>query len=83
METRAHHIAVGAFVLLLMVAAAAFVIWISKFQAQAEYARYDILIDDDDVFEKRVGGERRHGGILGLAFDDLFNGYIANESASS
>jgi len=62
METRAHHVAVGAFVLLLMVAAAVFVIWISKFQGQAELARYDILIDDD-VTGLQVDGPVRYRGV--------------------
>jgi phospholipid/cholesterol/gamma-HCH transport system substrate-binding protein len=62
METRAHHVAVGAFVLLLMVGAAAFVIWISKFQAEAEYARYDVLIADD-VTGLQVDGPVRYRGV--------------------
>lgn len=63
METRAHHVAVGAFVLLLLIAAAAFVIWISKFSAEAEYVRYDILINDD-VTGLQVDGPVRFRGVV-------------------
>lgn len=63
METRAHHIAVGAFVLLLMAGAAAFVIWISKYDAETEYAYYDLLIDDD-VTGLQVDGPVRYRGVV-------------------
>jgi len=63
METRAHHIAVGAFVLLLMAGAAIFVVWISKYQAEAEYAYYDLLIDDD-VTGLSVDGPVRYRGVV-------------------
>jgi phospholipid/cholesterol/gamma-HCH transport system substrate-binding protein len=65
METRAHHVAVGAFVLLLLVGAAAFVIWISKFQGQTEFAYYDILTEDDVTGLQVDGPVRYHGVTVG------------------
>jgi len=46
METRASHIAVGTFVLLLLLGLAGFVVWISKFQTEADLKRYDILFEE-------------------------------------
>lgn len=46
METRASHIAVGTFVLLLLLGVAGFVVWISKFQTEADLKRYDILFQE-------------------------------------
>jgi len=46
METRASHIAVGTFVLLLLLGLAGFVVWISKFQTEADLKRYDILFQE-------------------------------------
>jgi phospholipid/cholesterol/gamma-HCH transport system substrate-binding protein len=46
METRASHIAVGTFVLLLLLGLAGFVVWISKFQTEADLQRYDILFEE-------------------------------------
>src|SRR5262245_22789026 len=46
METRASHIAVGTFVLLLLLGLAGFVVWISKFQTTENLTRYDILFEE-------------------------------------
>jgi phospholipid/cholesterol/gamma-HCH transport system substrate-binding protein len=46
METRASHIAVGAFVLLLVLGITGFVVWITKFQTETNLARYDILFEE-------------------------------------
>jgi phospholipid/cholesterol/gamma-HCH transport system substrate-binding protein len=46
METRASHIAVGAFVLLLLLGLVGFVVWISKFRTEDNLARYDILFEE-------------------------------------
>lgn len=62
METRAHHLAVGTFVLVLLAALAGFVVWIGKFQAQASYAYYDILFGDD-VTGLSVDGPVRYRGV--------------------
>jgi phospholipid/cholesterol/gamma-HCH transport system substrate-binding protein len=69
METRASHIAVGAFVLLLLAGAVAFVIWIGKFQTQTQFARYDILFDGS-VTGLEVDGTVRYRGIgVGRVYD--------------
>ena len=46
METRASHVAVGTFVLLLLLGLTGFVVWISKFQQAADLKRYDILFEE-------------------------------------
>src|SRR5215468_10544901 len=43
METRASYIAVGTFVLVLVLGLAGFVVWIGKFRGEEELARYDLL----------------------------------------
>lgn len=69
METRASHIAVGAFVLLLLAGAVAFVIWIGKFQTQQQFARYDILFEGS-VTGLEVDGTVRYRGIgVGRVYD--------------
>ncbi|MGH6931054.1 MAG: MlaD family protein [Dongiaceae bacterium] len=69
METRASHIAVGAFVLFLLAGAVAFVIWIGKFQTEKQYARYDILFEGS-VTGLQVDGTVRYRGIgVGLVYD--------------
>lgn len=45
METRANYLLVGSFVLLLIVGLVGFVIWLAKFQFEADFARYDIYFD--------------------------------------
>ncbi|MFZ5792038.1 MAG: MlaD family protein [Pseudomonadota bacterium] len=62
METRAHHLAVGTFVLVLLAALAGFVIWIGKFRAEANYAYYDILFGVD-VTGLSVDGPVRYRGV--------------------
>jgi phospholipid/cholesterol/gamma-HCH transport system substrate-binding protein len=69
METRASHVAVGAFVLLLLAGAVAFIIWIGKFQTQEKFARYDILFDSS-VTGLEVDGTVRYRGIgVGRVYD--------------
>ena len=46
METRASHIAVGTFVLVLLLGLIGFVVWISKFRTDDNLARYDILFEE-------------------------------------
>ena len=46
METRASHIAVGTFVLVLLVGLIGFLVWISKFRTEDNLARYDILFEE-------------------------------------
>src|SRR5919108_2486386 len=42
METRAHYVAVGAFVLVLIAVASAAVLWIGRAQLTTQYSTYDI-----------------------------------------
>jgi phospholipid/cholesterol/gamma-HCH transport system substrate-binding protein len=56
-EPRAHHALIGAFVLLVTLAAAGFALWISKVQLDAAWDEYDV------VFTEAVSGLTR-GGIV-------------------
>ncbi len=46
METRASHIAVGTFVLVLLLGTIGFLVWISKFRTDDNLARFDILFEE-------------------------------------
>lgn len=58
METRAHHLLIGSFVLIAMMGLAAFLIWVAKVDIDADYIEYDIyfqgsvagLYEDGTVF---------------------------------
>jgi len=50
METRAHHIIIGLFTLLTLLAAVAFSLWMAQASAQREYAYYEV------VFNRAVSG---------------------------
>ncbi|RMF17364.1 MAG: MCE family protein, partial [Alphaproteobacteria bacterium] len=45
METRAHYLLIGGFVLALVVAMFGFVIWLARLDVDQEYTRYDIYFD--------------------------------------
>ena len=62
METRAHHLAVGIFVLVLIAALVGFVIWISKFTGVENYAYYTIRFGED-VTGLSVDGPVRYRGV--------------------
>ncbi|HUL07691.1 MAG TPA: MlaD family protein, partial [Candidatus Acidoferrum sp.] len=62
METRASYIAVGAFVLVLILGLVGFVIWVGKFRGAEEFARYDILFAGS-VTGLQVDGTVRYRGI--------------------
>ena len=62
MESKASYVAVGAFVLVLIVGAIAFVIWLARFQGPLEYAYYDILFPGS-VTGLQVDGTVRYRGI--------------------
>lgn len=62
METRAHTVLVGSFVLLLMAGMVGFVLWLAKFQFDTELARYDILITGS-VTGLNVGSPARYNGV--------------------
>jgi phospholipid/cholesterol/gamma-HCH transport system substrate-binding protein len=62
METRASYIAVGAFVLVLIVGLLGFVVWVGKFQGRQDFARYDIRFSGS-VTGLQVEGTVRYRGI--------------------
>src|SRR3546814_14998593 len=62
METRANYIMVGCFVLLLVFGLLGFVLWLAKFQFEAEFARYDIVFEST-VIGLRVGSPVRYRGV--------------------
>lgn len=46
METRAHHILIGAFVLLTLIGAVVFGLWVAKVSLDAEFAEYDVVFNE-------------------------------------
>src|SRR3546814_10239116 len=62
METRANYIMVGCFVLLLVFGLLGFVLWLAKFQFEAEFARYDIVFEST-VTGLREGSPVRYRGV--------------------
>ena len=56
METRASHIVVGGFVLLLLMGMIGFIIWIAKIDLDAEYKDYDVYFDGSvfGLYERSV-----------------------------
>lgn len=62
METRASHLAVGAFVLVLLVGVLGFVAWIARYTGQETYAYYDIFYSGD-VTGLNIDGPVRYRGI--------------------
>jgi phospholipid/cholesterol/gamma-HCH transport system substrate-binding protein len=63
METRASHIAVGIFVLVLLLGMLGFVAWLARYSGEQSYAYYDILYDGD-VTGLNVDGPVRYRGII-------------------
>ena len=61
METRAHHLLVGSFVIIVVLGLFGFVIWLAKIDIDREFARYTIY------FEGSVSG-------LSTASSVLYNG---------
>ena len=62
METRASYLLVGIFVISLMAGLVVFVIWLAKFQFEAEFARYDIYFKDS-VTGLNLGSPVRYSGV--------------------
>ncbi len=62
METRAHHILIGAFTLAAFLAAAGFVLWLSKYGADKENAYYDVIFKESVTGLSR-GGMVQYNGI--------------------
>lgn len=76
METRAHHVIIGAFAIGIFLAAMAFVLWLSKSSIDREFAYYDIVFTEA-VTGLSKGGTVQYNGIkvgevtqLSLAKDD-------------
>jgi phospholipid/cholesterol/gamma-HCH transport system substrate-binding protein len=46
METRAHHILIGAFVLLTMIGGVLFGLWVAKVNLDAEFTEYDVIFNE-------------------------------------
>lgn len=76
METRAHHVIIGAFAIGIFVAAMGFVLWLSKSSIDREFAYYDIVFTEA-VTGLSKGGLVQYNGIkvgevvqLSLAKDD-------------
>jgi phospholipid/cholesterol/gamma-HCH transport system substrate-binding protein len=62
METRASYVAVGAFVLVLILGLVGFVVWMGEFQGRQDFARYDITFSGS-VTGLQVDGTVRYRGI--------------------
>ncbi|HET6546237.1 MAG TPA: MlaD family protein [Rhodanobacteraceae bacterium] len=76
METRAHHVLIGAFTILVFVCALGFVLWLSKSSIDQEFAYYDVIFNEA-VTGLSKGGLVQYNGIkvgevtqLKLAPDD-------------
>ena len=62
METKAHHLLIGAFALIVSFGAALFVLWLSRVEVNAQYAYYDVRFNDG-VTGLPIGGEVRYSGV--------------------
>jgi phospholipid/cholesterol/gamma-HCH transport system substrate-binding protein len=62
METRANHLLIGIFMLVLVGAALVFVLWLARFTGDREFAFYDIYFTDS-VAGLGIGGDVRFNGI--------------------
>ncbi|MDZ4737576.1 MAG: MlaD family protein [Rhodospirillaceae bacterium] len=65
METRASHVAVGAFVLALAVGMMGFVAWLANYSGDETYAYYDILYGGDITGLNEDGPVRYRGIVVG------------------
>lgn len=62
METRAHHLLIGSFMLVFLVAIVAFVLWLAKTTTDRDVARYNVFFRGS-VAGLGVGGDVRFNGI--------------------
>ncbi len=62
METRANHLLIGSFVLVVVVAVFVFVIWLARVEVSGASAYYDVFFEES-VTGLTVGGEVRYRGI--------------------
>lgn len=57
METRAHHVLIGLFTVIVVIAALAFGVWLAKARSAQEWNYYDV------VFNEAVTGLSKGGGV--------------------
>jgi len=62
METRASYVLVGIFMLAMLTAAAAFVVWLGRYQTKLEYAYYDLFFTES-VAGLQKGSAVRYKGV--------------------
>jgi phospholipid/cholesterol/gamma-HCH transport system substrate-binding protein len=62
METRAHHVLIGAFTLIVMISSALCVLWLGKMRIAREWDSYDIVFTEA-VTGLTVGGAVQYNGI--------------------
>lgn len=62
METRAHHVLIGLFTLLVVVAGLLFGVWLAKSHADREWHYYDVVFNEavTGPFERRRRAVQRH-----------------------
>ena len=65
METRANYLMVGSFVILFSLGLIAFVIWLSKFQHDQAYVRYDVFFQGSVTGLKEASAVRYNGVKVG------------------
>lgn len=69
METRASHLLIGSFVLLMVGAAFGFVIWLAKIEIDREFVRYDIYFEGSVSGLSPAGAVRFKGVPVGTVLD--------------
>lgn len=62
METRANHVVIGAFVLVVVIGLFGFVLWLAKIEIDQEFAYYRVTFDEA-VSGLSIGGDVRYSGI--------------------
>ncbi|MBT7756392.1 MAG: MCE family protein [Rhodospirillaceae bacterium] len=62
METRANHVVIGAFVLVVVFGLFGFVLWLAKIEIDQEFAQYRVTFDEA-VSGLSLGGDVRYSGI--------------------
>ncbi|MDP7546607.1 MAG: MlaD family protein [Alphaproteobacteria bacterium] len=62
METRANHVVIGAFVLVIVFGLFGFVLWLAKIEIDQEFAYYRVTFDEA-VSGLSIGGDVRYSGI--------------------
>ena len=62
METRAHHLLIGSFMLVFLTGIVAFVLWLAKSEVDREVARYNVFFTGS-VAGLGLGGDVRFNGI--------------------